>query len=403
MFLAIIITITFVWVAAEWLLFSRTVAHWRRSARALYATLTALCSVPFWICFFIGRTWDIQTTFWAVLGAVNMILFLLNAGVKITLAAGLLASLKSRRRWPMAVASVVAVIFAGLIGYGTFIESQTLCIKHLTIYSDNLPAEAEGLRIAQISDVHFSLRPSSASMARKITSALEQIGPDIILDCGDLVNTRHSELTEEILATLATIKAPLGIYTVEGNHDRGDYITDTLALPLEENHRLYLEKLASIGWQDLTGRTVAIAVGDNIGDTLYLTGLPYPASLGKGTHGEAVEEDYTANFATIPDGAFNIVLAHNPMAWPSILNATEAELTLSGHVHSMQMKLPIGERGWSPAAWIYPHWSGHYEQEGCHLNISDGIGSALPIRVGVPPSIVVIELRKGNSNHSPLS
>ena len=104
MFLAIIITITFVWVAAEWLLFSRTVARWRRSARALYATLTALCSVPFWIYFFIGRTWDIQTIFWAVLGAVNMILFLLNAGVKITLAAGLLASLKSRRRWPMAVA-----------------------------------------------------------------------------------------------------------------------------------------------------------------------------------------------------------------------------------------------------------------------------------------------------------
>lgn len=62
----------------------------------------------------------------------------------------------------------------------------------------------------------------------------------------------------------------------------------------------------------------------------------------------------------------------------------------------MQMRLPIGERGWSPAALIYRHWSGLYRQENCALHVTDGIGSSPKVRLGARPQIVVLELKIKN-------
>lgn len=398
MFLAIVIIITLLWGAAEWVILCHSALRWSKKRRFYYLLTSGLCTLPFWVSLGIGRIWEIHTTFWSNLGAVIMVLFLLNAGIKIVLAMGVLGRLWSGKKWPFTASVIFATIFGVSILYGSLIEIKSLRINHRTIYFDNLPEAAEGLTIAQLGDIHFSLRSSSPRMARKIASAIAQIEPDLVVDCGDLINSRYDELSEEIVAIMSTIQAPLGVYTVEGNHDKGDYITDTLALPREEHRRLYAERLASMGWQDLTERSVAVAIG-NGSDSLYISGLPYPTSLAKGTHGESITEDYSANFAHLPADAFNMVLAHNPIAWSNILEAVSAELTLSGHVHSMQVKIPIGERGWSPAAWIYPKWSGHYEDDGRHLHITDGIGSAVPVRLGVPPEIVVIELRTRQASH----
>jgi predicted MPP superfamily phosphohydrolase len=194
---------------------------------------------------------------------------------------------------------------------------------------------------------------------------------------------------------LDDVSAPLGVYTTTGNHDNGSYILDTLSLPADESHRLLMEKQAAMGWQNITDRHVAIPLG---GDTIYLSGIDYPASLRKGSHGVKPTEEYTDFFATLPTEAFNIVISHTPTAWNNILAATSAELTLSGHVHSMQMRLPIGHRGWSPAALFYDHWSGLYWHNGCALHITDGIGSTPKVRIGVRPQIVVITLRKAENS-----
>ena len=146
-----------------------------------------------------------------------------------------------------------------------------------------------------------------------------------------------------------------------------------------------------MGWQNITDQTVTLLIG---GDTLYLTAIDYPASTKKGSHGAAVTEDYTHHFDSLPMEGFNIVLAHTPTMWESILAATQAELTLSGHVHAMQLRLPLGPRGWSPAAIVYKHWSGLYQKDGCRLFVSDGIGGGVPFRIGARPQIVVITLKK---------
>ena len=60
----------------------------------------------------------------------------------------------------------------------------------------------------------------------------------------------------------------------------------------------------------------------------------------------------------------------------------------------MQLKLPIGRRGLSPAMFGYKRWSGLYHEQGRYLYINDGIGNVLfPLRVGAKPEITVITIK----------
>ena len=83
------------------------------------------------------------------------------------------------------------------------------------------------------------------------------------------------------------------------------------------------------------------------------------------------------------------------MMWDMVLDNGIGDLSLAGHIHSMQMKLKIGDISISPAQLLYDRWSGVYEENGKKLYISDGMGCVLfPMRIGVRPEIVVIELKK---------
>ena len=83
-----------------------------------------------------------------------------------------------------------------------------------------------------------------------------------------------------------------------------------------------------------------------------------------------------------------------PQHWDEIVQDKLGDITLAGHIHAMQMKLPIGERGISPSQIKYKRWSGLYEQQGRWLYINDGIGYGMyPMRIGARPEITVIELK----------
>ena len=108
------------------------------------------------------------------------------------------------------------------------------------------------------------------------------------------------------------------------------------------------------------------------------------------------EYDISAAYDSIPDRLFNITVSHLPQLWPNITALGYGDLTLSGHVHSMQMKLRLGDRRFSPAQWMYEQWSGLYEERGRYLYINDGIGCVgFPMRLGAArPEITLITLRR---------
>jgi predicted MPP superfamily phosphohydrolase len=99
--------------------------------------------------------------------------------------------------------------------------------------------------------------------------------------------------------------------------------------------------------------------------------------------------------ADVPQGAFSIVVSHIPQYWHSLTATHGADLTLSGHTHAMQCKFRLGGRTLSPAGLLYDEWAGTYHNNNKTLYISEGVGFAgIPIRLGVPPSITIITLRK---------
>ena len=361
-----------------------------RATRSLYYTLSALCVIPYLALLLAAKWIENESAALSAFSATALILFLTNFLWKFPLALVLLCGPKCQR-WARKVAFSLSLIATLLMAYGALWERHSLRTTHLTLHYDNLPEGADGLKIVQISDLHIGYSRASHRLLERVRAEVMSHKAHLVVDCGDMVNAKYTELDSAAMATLGRITAPLGVYTVLGNHDRGDYIADTLTLPRQEHRTLLIERQQQMGWHNLTDSTAILPVG---GDTLYLTAIDYPASTKKGSHGAAVTEDYTHHFDSLPTEGFNIVLAHTPTMWESILAATQAELTLSGHVHAMQLRLPLGPRGWSPAAIVYKHWSGLYQKDGCRLFVSDGIGGGVPFRIGARPQIVVITLKK---------
>lgn len=391
MFIAIVCTIAALVLAAEMYILRRTFPP-HQPRRTAYIAASALCFGLYPLLMLVGRLWEMHSEIWSATTSVAMIVWLLNATVKVCSGVGLWLERATGIKLLRQLCTLVAAIVAAAILYGTLIERHQLRVEEVSLYYPNLPRSADGVRIAQIADLHIGTKPTRQKVIERTVEAINRANVEIVIDCGDVINTRYTELDSQMMALLGSIEAPRGIYTVEGNHDTGIYIRDTVELPRDLNLLRYHQKLDSIGWQDVTNRTVALHFGRN--DTILLTGLPYP-DLKRGRHKGTIEEDYSAHFDSLPANAFNIVAAHTPAVWESITKATHAELTLSGHTHSMQLKLPLGDsRGWSPAAMVYKHWSGLYEQGGKWLSVSDGIGSSVPLRIGTKPEIIIFTLRK---------
>jgi uncharacterized protein len=93
---------------------------------------------------------------------------------------------------------------------------------------------------------------------------------------------------------------------------------------------------------------------------------------------------------------FKVLLSHDPTHWSDIvLPESDVDLTLSGHTHGMQYGINLGSKIFSPVQWVYKNWKGVYRESNKVLHVSTGLGFiAFPGRVGMPPEICIIELKK---------
>jgi predicted MPP superfamily phosphohydrolase len=101
-------------------------------------------------------------------------------------------------------------------------------------------------------------------------------------------------------------------------------------------------------------------------------------------------DDLAGTLAQVTDDAPAILLAHEPDIFPEAPH--RVALTLSGHTHGGQVRL----LGWSPlvpSRYGNRYAYGHVVEDGRHLVVSGGLGtSILPVRLGVPPEIVLVDL-----------
>ncbi len=318
------------------------------------------------------------------------ILFLL---LKLFAVGGYIAGGRRRSRVYALVGFGLGLACAAVMICGATRGRAAIRVERVEVCSPRLPEGFDGFRIVQFSDLHVGSLIKPEAFISRLADTVRALSPDMVVSTGDLVNVRYSEITPRIAELLAGIDAPCGVYSVLGNHDLGFYIKDTLALPVEENVRRLAEVQHSIGWRLLCDSSVYVRAG---GDSILITGLGFPQQARLHGHNSTLAgTDIDSVYASVDSTAFNLVLSHAPQLWNALCKIRRGDLTLSGHVHAMQMKLRLLGRYFSPAQAVYEQWSGLYRCEDRFLYVNDGLGCVMyPMRIGARPEVTLIELRR---------
>lgn len=289
-----------------------------------------------------------------------------------------------------------ALIAAALLVWGATGGRTRLEVERMEVRSDRLPAAFDSLRVVQLTDIHIGTLVSPERELGRLVDSVGALRPDLILFCGDLVNIRASELDGVPACILGRLRAPLGVYSVLGNHDVGTYIKDTVALPSATSRRQLVAAQRRMGWCVLEDSTLWLRRG---GDSISLSGITFDPALRERRHDRRLPlPQLDRLYRDLPADAWNITLTHLPQYWDAILESGHGDLTLAGHVHAMQLKVRLFGRSFSPARLLYPRWSGRYDERGRTLSICDGSGYVgYPLRLGAPPQITLITLRRCES------
>jgi uncharacterized protein len=291
-------------------------------------------------------------------------------------------------RWMNTVGAVGALA----TGYGVMVEPLwRLRTTRYDLFPARWPDGLE-LKIAALADIHACRPWMEPERIEAIVDQTNALGADLIVLLGDYV-AGHRYVSgfvpaHEWARVLGALRAPLGVHAILGNHEwwsdravqragtgppaaRG--ALEAVGIPVYENDVVRLAKAGHAFW--LAG----------LGDQLAF--LPSR----RRRPGRPIGVDrLDATLAKVSDDAPVVLLAHEPDIAAKV--PARVALTLSGHTHGGQVRL----FGWSP---VVPSRYGNrfaygHVRERCDLIVSGGLGcSIMPLRLGVPPEIVLVTLR----------
>lgn len=292
---------------------------------------------------------------------------------------------RHRLKWLSETGIGAGVIVFGLMWWGALINRYRIQVNEVTVSIPTLPKSFSGLKIAQISDLHVGTYGHDTTFVAKLVERVNSLHPDMIVFTGDIVNRRSDELIP-FAEVLSHLEAPMGVYSILGNHDYGDYYVWPSENDKADNLQLLKDTQRRMGWKMLNNTTEMLHNGN---DSIALIGVENVGDPPFHCYGNLD----TAYPGDLEDPTVKILLSHNPAHWTSdICDAPDKNiaLTLSGHTHAMQMEL----FGISPAAMRYPTWGGRYSDEaGQTLYVNIGTGEvAIPARIGATPEITLLTI-----------
>jgi predicted MPP superfamily phosphohydrolase len=275
-------------------------------------------------------------------------------------------------------------LFTSLI-YG-FSNKYNYKVKRVSLKYPNLPESFKGLKIAQLSDIHSGSFTDKAAVQRGVEKVLS-LKPDIILFTGDLVNNTAEEMVNYV-DVFGQLKAPMGVYSILGNHDYGDYHNWPDLHSKKRNLDHLKEIHQQMGWRLLLDEHVPL---EKESQQIALIGIQNWSALKRFPK--------YGNLTKAYEGAkkypFKILMSHDPTHWDAEVRTKfpDIDLMLAGHTHGMQFGVEIPWFKWSPVQYVYKQWMGLYEEGTQKLYINRGYGFiGYPGRVGILPEITLIEL-----------
>jgi predicted MPP superfamily phosphohydrolase len=292
-----------------------------------------------------------------------------------------------RAFWVSELAMVVAALLFLIVLFGITRGRHFYRVRRETLQFPDLPAAFDGFTITQITDVH-SGSFTNATGVKKGLDLVNAQRSDVILFTGDLVNNTASEMDQWIPA-FAGLQAPMGKFSVLGNHDYGDYIRWETPEAKQANLARLKQVHTEIGFRLLLDEAVTLKKD---GQSITLLGVE---NWGKG--GFHQYGDLNKATADVPDQAFKVLLSHDPSHWEGVTleHHQHIHLTLSGHTHGMQFGIELFGFKWSPIKYVYKQWAGLYHNAGRFLYVNRGFGFlGLKGRIGMWPEVAVITLKQ---------
>lgn len=272
----------------------------------------------------------------------------------------------------------------GLGSYAFAFEPRfRLAITPYKLMLPNWPTGGRPLRMAVVADIHACDPWMPLSRVEEIVDVTNSLRPDVTVLLGDFVAGMKQFRSAIVPAgewarSLGRLRAPLGVHAILGNHD---WWTDAAAV----------RKVLRANDIPVMENDVTLLRRDD-GADVWLAGLGDQLAYPRGNRRFDGVDDLPGTLARIPeDGNPIVLLAHEPDIFPRV--PARVSLTLSGHTHGGQVALPFIGRPIVPSAYGERYAYGHIFEDGRHLIVSGGLGcSTLPVRFGVPPEIVLLEI-----------
>ncbi|MDR3737693.1 MAG: metallophosphoesterase [Terracidiphilus sp.] len=349
----------------------RSVAR-ERLLRALYYALTAYMVLifPEFVVPWHG-VFSSPVLSWLLAGTMLWLVLLMSLGIWVKLHTQMNAKVEgmdpSRRAFLRVAAPVIALAPTAIVTAGMVRARSGPVLKEVNVRIRGLHPDLNGLRIAQLTDIHYGPFLGKRELERAVAMANET-KPHVALITGDLI-TREGDDLHGCMNILKGVRGEAGVWACHGNHEQYAGVEDE-ATRLGERQ----------GFHFLRGSNEILRFGNA---KLNLSGIDYH-SLG--------EEPLNGAEEWLASDAFNVLLSHTPAAFD---RAAELgfDLTFSGHTHGGQVALPVG-RDYLTFVRVYtPYIKGLYEHQGKQLYVSSGLGTVgVPVRIGADPEVTLIRL-----------
>ena len=284
-------------------------------------------------------------------------------------------------------ALIAASVPFGAMAYGIISGAHDYRVRRVTVKLPNLPRSFDGLKIGQLSDIHSGSFFNKTAVKGGVEMVMKE-KPDIIFFTGDLVNNEAAEVREYI-DVFNKLKAPLGVFSITGNHDYGDYYSWPDQRTKQKNFKDLMEAHKLMGYDLLMNEHRSIEINK---EKIAVLGIE---NWGGGRFAKYGKLDQA--YAATEEFPVKLLLSHDPSHWDAQVRPLypDIDLMFSGHTHGFQFGVEIGNFKWSPSQYAYKQWAGLHQEGTQYLYVNRGFGYlGYPGRIGMPPEITILELKR---------
>jgi len=393
MFIFLIIVILFI----EVLTFLALREHYTKTSKTKYFILISVISfLSVWLWYYLIRVMVYRGDFdtpanirnQLTLGGLSAVILFPKFIFCFLHFTGKLFRIKKRGhiRWLTKAALVFSVILSLIVVSGILHGRFNIKTEEVTIGIKGLDPRLDGLKIAQISDLHLSGFYGHVNHLEYAIDKLNIFCPDLIINTGDFVTFGWREF-DRCDTVLSKSRSIYGSFAVFGNHDMGVYYPgasndDRDAIVMKMN-----ELIIASGYRVLNDEHTTINIK---GAKVKMIGVRT-----SGSHPHIIHGDLDKAIEGIDSADFKILLIHDPNQWKEdVVGKTDIDLSFAGHTHGGQFGILTKKFRWSPVKYFYPQWYGLYTEGKQNLYVNRGLGYlGVPCRIGMPPEVALITLK----------